>query len=156
MIEQAQPADAPVITDMVGELLHEITAAIGKPVFTFDPAATRTRAQEWLQTGKTMAWLARDQERGSVVGFLALYESYALYAEGAFATISELYVRPQARSQGIGAALVGEVQKVAQARRWTRLEVTTPPFPQFERTYRFYEHQGFKISGGRKMSLRLS
>jgi GNAT superfamily N-acetyltransferase len=91
-----------------------------------------------------------------VVGFLTLYESYALYAEGAFATISELYVRPQARSRGIGAALVGEVQDAARAKGWTRLEVTTPPVPVFERTIRFYERQGFKISGGRKMSLRLS
>lgn len=156
LIEPAQPADAPVITDLVGELLHEIMAAIGESVFGFDPDATRTRAHEWMRTGKSMAWLARDRERRAILGFVALYEGYALYAEGAFGTISELYVRPGFRSQGIGAALVGEVKQVAQVKGWTRLEVTTPPLPLFERTYRFYEHQGFKISGGRKMKLRLS
>ena len=64
-----------------------------------------------------------------------------LYAEGTFATISELYVRPQARSNGIGAALVCKVQDVARARGWTGLEVATPPLPLFERTFRFYEQQ---------------
>jgi GNAT superfamily N-acetyltransferase len=156
LIEPAQPADAPIITDMVGELLHEIMAGIGEPVFRFDAQATRTRAEAWMREGQSMAWLARDQERRAILGFVALYEAYALYAGGVFGTISELYVRPRSRSQGIGAALVDEVKQVAQVKGWTRLEVTTPPLPLFERTVRFYEHQGFTISGGRKMNLRLS
>ena len=72
LIEQGQPADAPVITEMVGGLLHETMAAIGDPVVRFDPNATRMQTQEWLRAGKTMAWLARDEERRAVVGFGAL------------------------------------------------------------------------------------
>jgi GNAT superfamily N-acetyltransferase len=155
-IEQAQPADVPIITDMVGELLREIMAAIGDPVFGFDPRATEARAHEWIREGKSMAWLARDPEQRAIPGFVALYPSYALYAEGAFGTISELYVRPAYRSQGIGAALVDAVTQAARAKGWTRLEVTTPPLPLFERTYRFYARQGFTISGGRKMKMPLS
>lgn len=41
------------------------------------------------------------------------------------------------------------------SRGWTRLEVTTPPLPQFDKTLAFYERQGFAISGGRKLKLTL-
>ena len=90
-----------------------------------------------------------------VMGFLAVYESYALYAEGAFGTIPELYVRPTFRSQGVGARLLAEVRQFATSRGWTRLEVTTPPLTQFERTLAFYERHNFSISGGRKMKTDL-
>ena len=90
-----------------------------------------------------------------VAGFLALSESRALYAEGTFGTIPELYVRPAFRSCNVGTALVAEATKLSRVRRWTRLEVTTPPLPQFDRTLAFYERQGFSISGGRKMKLSL-
>ena len=46
---------------------------------------------------KYFVFVARDGI-GSAVGFVTLYESYALYAEGAFGTIPELYVRPAYRS----------------------------------------------------------
>jgi len=38
---------------------------------------------------------------------------------------------------------------------WTRLEVTTPPLPAFERTLAFYEREGFAITGGRKLKTLL-
>ncbi|MBP8155162.1 MAG: GNAT family N-acetyltransferase, partial [Nitrospira sp.] len=90
-----------------------------------------------------------------VAGFLALSESRALYAEGTFGSIPELYVRPAFRSCNVGTGLVAEAKNLSRARGWTRLEVTTPPLPQFDRTLAFYERQGFSISGGRKMKLSL-
>lgn len=39
------------------------------------------------------------------------------------------------------------------SRGWTRLEVTTPPLPQFDKTLAFYERQGFANTGGRKLKL---
>jgi len=38
---------------------------------------------------------------------------------------------------------------------WKRLEVTTPPLPQFDNTLAFYEREGFAITGGRKLKLAL-
>lgn len=90
------------------------------------------------------------------VGFLALYESYALYSEGVYGTIPELYVRPADRSQGNGSAFLVEAKQVGQLRNWRRLEVTTPPLPQFDRTLAFYQRHGFAISGGRKLKVELS
>ena len=34
---------------------------------------------------------------------------------------------------------------------WSRIEVTTPPLPEFGRTLRFYEANGFSVTGGRKL-----
>lgn len=154
-IEQAGPADASIITDMVGQLLHEIMAALAEPVFGFDPMATQARAREWIMDGRSMVWLARHDSPDAVLGFVAIYESYALYAEGAFGTISELYVRPSFRSRGVGGALVEAVRQVAKSRGWTRLEVTTPPLPQFDRSLAFYARLGFTQSGGRKLKATL-
>jgi len=153
-IGRAEAAHAAVIAEMVGELLQEIMTAIGFKVFSFDSGDTETRARTWLSNG-TYTVLMAYTDRNQVMGFLAVYESYALYAEGVFGTIPELYVRPTFRSQGVGARLLAEVRQFATSRRWTRLEVTTPPLPQFERTLAFYERHNFSISGGRKMKTDL-
>lgn len=153
-IDSASPDDADVIASMVGELLHEIMAAVSVKAFNFDHHDTEARARTWLSDGSYLALLARIG--GVAVGCLALYQSYALYTEGIYGTIPEFYVRPSHRSQGIGTALIAESMKVAQARGWRRLEVTTPPLPQFNRTLAFYQRHGFSISGGRKMKLELS
>ena len=149
-IVQAQPPDAPVIAEMVGELLQEIMTAIGSHVFSFNASETETRLRSWLGNGLYTTFLAYG-DRNEAMGFVAVYESHALYAEGAFGTIPELYVRPAFRSQGVGGRLLAEARQHATSRGWTRLEVTTPPLPPFERTLAFYERHNFRISGGRKM-----
>ena len=149
----AQATDAELISDMVGELLQEIMAAIGSRVFSFDRDATVARARAWLADGSYEIVLARDG--AAAVGFAALYESRALYAEGTFGTVPEFYVKPAARSKGVGTSLMAEVKRLAKTKGWKRLEVTTPPLPQFERTKAFYERQGFTVSGGRKMKVDL-
>ena len=153
-IRQAISCDAPAIVELVGELLQEIMEASGTKAFRFSPSDTERRLRTWLAEGSYTVLLA--QEGIAVVGFLALTEARALYAEGAFGTIPELYVRPAFRASRVGTTLLAEAKQVARSRGWTRLEVTTPPLPQFDRTLMFYERQGFSISGGRKMKLELA
>ena len=62
-----------------------------------------------------------------------------------------MYVRPAYRSNGIGKELINKLREFANSKNWTRLEVTTPPLPQFDETLAFYEREGFEISGGRKL-----
>lgn len=150
-ITPATEQDAHDLSLLTGALLEEIMEKIGSRVFDFDPMATKTRAAELVGRGVYFAFIARERENGEAVGFLSLYESYALYTEGAFGTIPELYVRPRYRSQGIGELLLQHARAFALSRGWKRLEVTTPPLPQFERTLAFYESNGFEISGGRKL-----
>lgn len=94
-------------------------------------------------------------ERLDPVGFVALFEGHALYAEGAFGTIPELFVRPEFRSQNVGLRLVSQAKVFGISRGWKRLEVTTPPLPQFDKTLLFYEREGFAITGGRKLKVLL-
>jgi GNAT superfamily N-acetyltransferase len=152
-IDAALPEDADVIAAMVGELLQEIMAAVSDKVFHFNRHETEARARAWLCDGSYLVLLARDG--GTCVGFLALYQCYALYTEGVYGTIPEFYVRPSHRSRGIGTALIAESKHVGEARGWRRLEVTTPPLPQFDRTLNFYQRQGFTVSGGRKLKVEL-
>ena len=155
-IDHALPDDAPVIAQMVGELLCEIMALVGTTTFGFHQDESETRARSWITDGKYSVLQAHDGIQPEPLGFLALYESFALYTEGAYGTIPEFYIRPAHRSKGIGAALIGEARRLGQSRGWRRLEVTTPPLPQFDRTLAFYQREGFSISGGRKLKLELS
>lgn len=152
-ITQARPSDAPLVAELVGELLQEIMAVVGAKAFEFSLADTETRARGWLTDGSYAVLLAHEDE--TAAGFLALSECRALYAEGSFGIILELYVRPAFRSRKAGTMLMAGAKQVARSKGWTRLEVTTPPLPQFDRTLAFYERQGFSISGGRKMKLSL-
>jgi GNAT superfamily N-acetyltransferase len=154
-IEHAQPDDASIITQMVGELLCEITALIGTKAFGFDQEETEARARSWITDGKYRVLLARDGVQPEPLGFLALCESVALYAEGAFGTIPEFYVRKAYRSRGVGTALINETKRIGSLNGWRRIEVTTPPLPEFDRTLAFYQQQGFRISGGRKLKVTL-
>ncbi len=151
---RAIAADVPEIVVMVGALLHEIMQATGVQAFHFDSNETTTRLHAFIQQERYFVFVARDGG-GNPVGFIALYEAYALYASGVFGTIPELYVRPKFRNGGIGLQLVAQAKSFALARGWKRLEVTTPPLPQFERTLAFYEREGFSISGGRKLKISL-
>lgn len=154
-IDHAQTDDAPTITQMVGELLRELTAMVGTSVFGFHQEETEARARSWMKDGKYSVLLARDVDRGEPLGFLALHEGFALYAEAALGTIPEFYVRQAYRSQGVGTAWLSEAKRVSRSRGWRRLEVITPPLPQFDRTLAFYQREGFSISGGRKLKLEL-
>jgi GNAT superfamily N-acetyltransferase len=153
-VRQAVVSDAPVVAEMVGELLREIMSATAATSFRFSQPATEDRLRGWLDAGAYTVLLAEQDQ--VTVGFLALTETRALYAEGAFGTIPELYVKPAFRSSGLGTALLAAAKEVAGRRGWKRLEVTTPPLPEFNRTLAFYQRQGFGITGGRKMKLEVS
>ena len=153
IIRKATVQDAPQVAEMVGELLAEIMNAIGVQAFNFDLFMTVQRLIDFLGQEKYFVFVA--WEDASPVGFIALYESYALYAEGAFGTIPELYVRPTNRSKQLGLQLLSQAKAFGRSRHWTRLEVTTPPLPLFDKTLAFYEREGFSISGGRKLKVSL-
>lgn len=153
-IQRAITSDAPEIAVMAGELLSEIMEAINVQAFNFNLAETTVRLQDFIKGEKYFVFIARDAS-SAPAGFVALYESYSLYAEGAFGTIPELYVRPKYRINKLGKSLVSEAKSFGMSRDWRRLEVTTPPLPQFDRTLTFYEREGFSISGGRKLKVSL-
>lgn len=154
IIQRATADDSHEVAVMVGELLSEIMSAIGVQAFNFDLYETTARLKDFLNREEYFVFVARDDSENAV-GFVALYESYALYAEGSFGTIPELYVRPEYRSKNVGLRLVSQAKSFGTSRGWKRLEVTTPPLPQFDKTLAFYEREGFAITGGRKLKIAL-
>ncbi|MFH1495403.1 MAG: GNAT family N-acetyltransferase, partial [Pseudomonadota bacterium] len=146
--------DAHEIALMVGELLTEIMTTIGIPAFNFSLDETTARLKDFIEREKYFVFVAQSSNAGPV-GFIALSESHALYAEGTFGTIPEFFVRPAFRSQNVGLRLVEQAKVFGRSRGWKRLEVTTPPLPQFDKTLAFYEREGFAITGGRKLKVVL-
>lgn len=153
IIDKADPGDVPEVARMAGELLGEIMRLSGVQAFHFNLDETTLRLADFLAREKYHVFVARDGAR--LAGFIALYESCALYAEGTFGTIPELYVRPGQRSQDLGRRLLDRAKAFAASIGWKRLEVTTPPLPQFDKTLAFYEREGFAVAGGRKLKIAL-
>lgn len=153
-ILRATVNDADNIAVMVGELLNEIMTTIGINFFNFSLEETKARLIDFIGQEKYFVFVAKN-EHATPIGFITLFEGYALYAEGAFGTIPELFVRPEFRSQNIGLRLVEQAKTFGRSRGWKRLEVTTPPLPQFDKTLVFYEREEFTITGGRKLKVVL-
>ncbi|MEJ2157307.1 MAG: GNAT family N-acetyltransferase [Desulfobacteraceae bacterium] len=155
-ISPIQEKDYADLVFMVGELLNEIMDKTNLQAFNFDPKETLIRAKELISKDKYWVFLAEDKDSNTKIGFISLYEGYALYSEGAFGTIPELFVSPSYRSQKIGQSLLKEAIKFGINKEWSRIEVTTPPLPQFDKTLEFYKANGFEISGGKKLKIDLS
>ncbi len=152
-VRRATVHDAGDIAFLVNALLQEVMRETHIASFNVDEERTKGQASQYIGAGNYVVFLAVSESESRPLGFLSVTECYALYAEGNFGIIPECYVRPEFRSQGIGEALLSAVKSLAKEQRWTRLEVTTPPLPTFQRTLRFYEKAGFKISGGRKLKV---
>lgn len=136
---------------MVKALTDEIIARTGEPHFNVDVPQTAARCREFLESGRYTVLLACEDKPACAVGFAALCESHALYAEGAFGIVQEFYVAPARRSAGVGQRLIDAAVEHGRSRGWARLELCTPPLPEFERALAFYERNGFTVTGGRKM-----
>lgn len=152
-ITPIQPEDYSIVSIMLGELLEEIMQKTQYRHFHFNALATENRIASLVSENKYWIFVAKDKLLKEYIGFVSLYESYALYAQGAYGTIPELYIRSAWRSQAIGQQLLMTAKAWAIEKQWTRLEVTTPPLPIFDRTLHFYQTHGFEISGGRKLKL---
>ena len=149
-IRRASPSDAHEVAVMVGELLNEIMSSIGVQAFNFELDETTARLRDFIEHEQYFVFVAQSSNTAPI-GFVALTESHALYAGGTFGTIPEFFVRPGYRSHNVGMRLMDQARLFGTSRGWTRLEVTTPPLPQFEKTLAFYEREGFAVTGGRKL-----
>lgn len=108
----------------------------------------------WLRPHVRNAWEAQPDrmqavlayDRGEALGLLTLVEGFAVYANGAYGVIPEMYVVPAARSIGVGRRLIERAVEIGRARGWSRIDVTAPQ-SAWERSVRFYESCGFTFAG---------
>lgn len=82
-----------------------------------------------------------------IIGLICLFESYAIYANGKFAVLNELYVKPQFRSQRLGEKLMQYAYELKEIKGWSRIEVSTPEESKWKRTLNFYLKEGFMQTG---------
>lgn len=149
VIHRATAAEAATVAEMAIALTEEINQRTGVMHFNANLSETMQLFARLVDSKVYTALIAVDNF--NPIGFAGICESYALYAEGLFGIIQEFYVVPAARSAGVGAALIEAATAQARSRGWRRLELCTPPLPEFQRSLKFYERQGFEITGGRKM-----
>ena len=154
-IGKASVNEAAAIAGMVQQLLQEIMTVTGSAHFHAELPAISRRCEQFIADGIYTVFVAMGEADRAPAGFISLTETHSLYAEGAFGIIPELYVQPQYRSAGLGHLLMDAAKAYGRSRGWQRLEVTTPPLPAFDRTFSFYQANGFDVAGGRKMKVLL-
>ncbi|MEM7343830.1 MAG: GNAT family N-acetyltransferase [Chloroflexota bacterium] len=130
-------------------LTNEIIERTGVKHFDVDVPLAVALCNTYIENGQYSVIAAYVEDK--IIGFGALCESHSLYAEGSFGIIQEFYVMPEYRSQNVGQMLIDEIVTFARGKAWKRLELCTPPVPEFDRTVTFYRSNGFEITGGYKM-----
>jgi GNAT superfamily N-acetyltransferase len=143
-ILQARVVDAAAVGRLVNQLLCELAPDHYGPENATGCEAT---ALSLLGSDRIWAFLAWDGE--NPVGVLTLHQCHAIYAQGAFGEISELYVEPDYRSHQVGDLLVKAAVEFSRAQGWDCLEVGAPDLPRWQRSVDFYKRQGFTEIGPR-------
>ena len=142
-IRRAERRDLPIVLSLVERLLRELEEEGDELGDLQTEAVTHT----WEALGdRAVAFLAR-APGGEAVGVVTVVEAFAIYANGLYGIINEMYVAPGHRSSGVGARLIAEVLSLGRARGWGRVDVTAPASTRWPRTRRFYEREGFGFAG---------
>ena len=140
-VKQCDSGDVSLIADYASRLLKELR---GKHV-PLDHLTSSIR--QWMAQEKYHAFFAFNEQQ--IVGLITVAEHYALFAEGNFGVIQELYISPEHRSAGIGAKLISAVKQLSVEKQWHIIELSTPDRIKWERTYDFYTREGFYEVGAR-------
>jgi len=143
-VRGAEPADAEGIAAAVAELLVELG---GTP----PPAqAMREATRALLEDPGSGAILVAEAE-GELIGVLAGSWQSAIHIPGPYGLIQDLWVRPDARSMAVGAALLAAMRERAAKLGVRRLEVGLPKesFAGLPATESFYRANGFEPLGQR-------
>ena len=135
-------------------LTNEIIERTGVKHFDVDVPLAVELCEKYIAQGLYNIMAAFDKDR--IIGFGSICESHSLYAEGAFGIIQEFYVEPEYRSKNVGKELLQAIIEFSKAKEWKRLELCTPPIPEFNRTVEFYQSNGFEITGGYKMKYEIA
>jgi ribosomal protein S18 acetylase RimI-like enzyme len=93
------------------------------------------------------AWVAEAQ--GRLAGYLVAVTVLSLEHGGLTAEIDELFVRPEARSQGIGSRLLAEAEAALAARGCVRLQLQLATGNTAARD--FYQRRGYRARDGYRL-----
>ena len=119
----------------VAELLDAFNREFSTP--TPGPALLTARLEQLLDGSQVFALLAGDP--AIAVALVTLRPN--VWYDGPVALLDELYVAPEHRSRGIGAALLGKVEDIARERGVELIEINVDGGDTDAR--RFYERHGY-------------
>ena len=141
--------DAEIIGTLVVELTNEICKLTKASHFDIDLNGTIQQCIELIHKGHYCAIIG--EYNNKPIAVVTMTETYALYVKGKIGVIQEFYISPNFRASGIGSLLIEQVKMHGKNNDWSCIELCTPPLPEFERTLNFYQSNGLKPVGGRKM-----
>jgi ribosomal protein S18 acetylase RimI-like enzyme len=135
-VRLATPADA----DRIGQLLHDFNREFDEPT----PGAARLaeRVRQLLANGEITALVAGSEPRGVAV----LHFRPSLSTDALECYVSELYVVPPRRRQGLGRALMDAAVELARGRGADQMDLATSEDNAPAR--RLYESAGFSNREG--------
>ena len=142
-IERLTVGEAPVVFDWVVRLLAEL----GEEGDELGTLAEQKVLSAWQESPDHFHVFVAKNDSREIIGILTLAEAFAIYANGNYGIINEMYVAPQFRSVGVGAVLVDAAKEFGKQKGWARIDVTAPESERWDRTRRFYEKQGFVFTG---------
>lgn len=142
-IEKLSIVDSDMAFDWVTRLLRELGEE-GEELGELDTERVRT---EWKQRQDKYHVFVAKKSDGEAVGILTLSVAFAIYANGEYGVIDEMYVDPPYRSAGVGALLIQAARHFGKEQGWKRIDVTAPESERWKRTRRFYEKLGFVFTG---------
>ncbi|MBU1587520.1 MAG: GNAT family N-acetyltransferase, partial [Actinobacteria bacterium] len=131
VIRQARASDA----DRVYLLLEQL-----EPAYSPDRAAFDTNFPLLLDDVSTSLLLVAENSVGSVIGYALTTITPLLHANGSSAQLQELVVDDAHRGEGVGTAIVEEVERVCRERSVRQITVAS------RRSADFYERIGYRSS----------
>jgi GNAT superfamily N-acetyltransferase len=142
-VEQLGWDESEVVFDWVMRLLTELGEEGDEVGDLNKPKLLR----EWKDAGDRFHVFVAKDEDNAIQGILTLTQSFAIYANGNYGIIDEMYVSPAFRSAGIGALLIKAAVDYGRGKGWARIDVTAPESDRWSRTRQFYEKEGFVFTG---------
>jgi GNAT superfamily N-acetyltransferase len=131
MIRLAAESDVPVIRELI----------VGLAEYEKLPAhVTEADLRDHLFGSHRYAEVLLAEQDGVVVGFALFFHNYSTFAGKPGLYLEDLFVRPEARGQGHGKALMIELARIAVERKCRRFEWTVLDWN--EPSIRFYESLG--------------
>ena len=144
MIQRANGSDAKVTVSLIKALLDELD---GKAV-EWDLDEAEILCKELIKAGDYIVFHVQNSD-GETVGIITIAETESVYAGGKIGLIQELYIKPAMRCKKLGKLLIEKAVEYARGKKWNRLEVGAPAYPEWARSKAFYEREGFIEIGPR-------
>ncbi|AMM32620.1 Mycothiol acetyltransferase [Sinomonas atrocyanea] len=119
LLRAAEPADVPVILD----LIHELAVYEKEPDAVKNTVEALT-AQLFGENPAIFAHVIEEDRAGAgeVMGFALWFLNYSTWEGTHGIYLEDLYVRPAARGRGYGKALLAELARIAVERGYARVE----------------------------------